>query len=364
MNVQAYILSLTYESTLEELSERITDQKCDTVTYLSLLNYKDTEWYVAPNWATAGDVVFFYFAKSSEKTIRRLRKECDNMKETDKLYTHKNALSYVLDGATEAYEDFGGCIFAVGQVADVPEVGESVEHSHFKTKIFTPITNFVNLDTVITFETFSKYIEFKYRGSITPVLGQSFEILKKDILEDNTCIDYLKNAHSVLTPLNGISESNWLTVTKEYRRKFFLEIQFRKYYVDYFLKNFGDCKKFYSECPCYRNGNLTGIADNCMKFNGKYAFVEVKLNIKSVPHIEKQLEKYCDIETANLTDDKKISESDIIQDYVFLIDTNGFYIYSHKTGKIEIVKKLDYIKAVCDIKELKQKCIERISEDK
>lgn len=363
MNVQAYILSLTYESTLDELWERIEYQGCDTITCLSVTKHDDIYEYVAPNWIAEGDIVFFYYAKSSLKTIKRLKNECENLNISDDLYTHKSLLKKTLENAEKIYKMVGGCIITVGQIVGVAEIGESVEHPHFKSKIFAPVTNFLNLEVVIPFEIFSEYIEFKYRGSITPVLGESFEKLKEDILEDNSYIDYLKNAHSVPTPLSGISDSNWLTITKEYRRKFFLEIQFRKYYVDYFLKHFGDYKKFYSECSCYRNGKLTGIADKCIQFNGKYVFIEVKLNIKSVPHIEEQLEKYCEVEIANLTDDKKISKADIVQNYVFLIDINGLYIYSHRTGKIEIVKKLDYIKAICDIKDLRQKCIERISED-
>jgi len=343
--------------------ERILEQQCDIITFSSIAKPDDIYEYVAPNWATKGDIVFFYFAKSSGKTINRLKKECENLKSGDELYQYKEVLNVVLDDAKETYKEIGGCIFAVGQVADSPEIGESFKYSHFKTRIFAPITNIVNLYTVITFETFSKYIEFKYRGSITPVLGESFEKLKKDILSDNYVIDYLKNAHSVPTPLNGISDSNWLTVTREYRRKFFLEIQFRKYYSDYFLKYFGDCKRFYSECSCFRNRKLTGIADNCIQFNDKYMLVEVKLNIKSVPHLEEQLEKYSEVENINLTGDKKINKTDIAQNHVLLMDVNGLYIYTHNTKKIEVVKKLDYIKAICDIKCLRQKCIEKILRD-
>lgn len=363
MNVQAYILSLTYESTLDELWERIEYQECDTITYLSVAKHDDIYGYVAPNWVAEGDIVFFYYAKSSLKTIKRLKNECENLNTSDDLYIHKPLLKKTLENAEKIYKTVGGCIITVGQIVGMAETEESVEHPHFKSKIFAPVTNFLNLEVVIPFEIFSEYIEFKYRGSITPVLGESFEKLKKDILEDNSYIYFLKNAHSVPTPLSGISDSNWLSITREYRRKFFLEIQFRKYYADYFLKHFGDYKKFYSECSCYRNGKLKGVADNCIQFNGKYAFVEVKLNIKSVLHLEEQLEKYCVVETSNLTGNKKISKSDIVQNYAFLIDVNGLYLYSHKTRKIEIVKKLDYVKAICDIKVLRQKCIERIAED-
>lgn len=356
MNVQAYILTLTYHTTLDEIMEHIYDCKCDIITYISILQREDTEGFVAPKWATEGDVVFFYFAKSSINSIKKLKKECDKLSESDK---RKKVIQIFLDDAEKLYYQFGGCIFAVGRVCGNSEIGETYEHSHFKNNIFAPVTDFVNLETVIPLECFSEYAPLEFKKSITPVLGDSFEQLKQDILEDDY-IDYLENSHSVPIPLKDISKDNWLNITMDYRRKFFLEIQFRKYYVDYFLSFFGDFKKFYMECACFINGRRTGVADNFTLFNKKYIAIEVKLNINTVCNFKEQLEKYCSIDNAKLSEDKSAEKEEIEQNYVFIIDVIGFYVYNHKRKEIKFMEKLDNIKSVSDIKKLREKCIKMI----
>ncbi len=96
-------------------------------------------------------------------------------------------------------------------------------------------------------------------------------------------------------PLMKINESNFLEVTKKYRRSFFLEMQYRKYYVDYFIRYLGDQKTYWAECNTYRNGCHTGRVDNVIKVNGKLVPVEVKLNIASEVDFEGQCEQYCNV---------------------------------------------------------------------
>lgn len=353
MNVQAYILTITYHTTLEEIMEHIEDCKCDIITYISLLQREDIADFVSPKWATDGDIVFFYLAKSVITTVRKLKRECKKLDESDK---RKKVLEIFLNDAEKLYSQFGGCIFAVGRVCGNAEIGERYEHSHFKNNIFAPITDFVNLDTVISLEWFSEYVPLEFKKSITPVLGESFERLKNDILEDDY-IDYLANAHSVPVPLKDISKDNWLGLTMDYRRKFFLEIQFRKYYVDYFLACLGDYKKFYTECTCFRNGRRIGIADNIIVLNKKYITIEVKLNINTVYNFKSQLEKYCDTDNIKLSDDKLVNKDEVAQNHVIVVDINGFYIYNHKRKEIKLIENLDNIKSVSDIKDLREKCI-------
>lgn len=353
MNVQAYILTITYHTTLEEVMEHILDCQCDIITKISILQRNDVADFVAPKWATEGDIVFFYFAKSSINSIRKLKKECNKLRESD---NRKKVIEIFLNDAEELYSQFGGYIFAVGKVCGKAEIGERYEHSHFKNNIFAPITDFVNLDTVISLEYFSEYAPLEFKKSITPVLGESFERLKSDILEDDH-VDYLANAHSVPVPLKDISKDNWLSLTMDYRRKFFLEIQFRKYYVDYFLSCFGDYKKFYTECSCFKDGRKIGIADNVITFNKKYITVEVKLNISAVYNFKCQLEKYCDVDNVKLSENKTVNKDEAVQNHVIVIDANGFYIYNHKKKEIKFIENLDNIKSVSDIKKLKEKCI-------
>lgn len=356
MNVQAYILTITYHTTLEEIMEHIEDCKCDIITYISILQREDTTDFVSPKWATEGDIVFFYLAKSVINTVRKLKRECAKLDESDK---RKKVLEIFLNDAEESYSQIGGCIFAVGRVCGNAEIGERYEHSHFKNNIFAPMTDFVSLDTVISLERFSEYVPLEFKKSITPVLGESFERLKNDILEDDY-IDYLANAHSVPVPLKDVSRDNWISLTIYYRRKFFLEIQFRKYYVDYFLYYFGDYKKFYTECTCFRNGRRTGIADNVIMFSKKYTAIEIKLNINTVCNFKGQLEKYCDTDSVKLLDDKMIEKDEVAQNYVIVIDVNGLYIYNHKRKEIKLIEQLDNIKSISDIEKLREKCIKII----
>lgn len=356
MNVQAYILTLTYETTLEELLERIEESGYDTITEIVAINNDDVLSYVSPIWASAGDIVFFYYAKSSMQTIKKLKKESELL---DDFNVDKPMYQGVLKEAEKRCKKIGGCIFAVGKVMDSSFVGSGVEHAHFKSKIFAPISNIVNLKNPIPIEQFSKYLTFAFRQSITPVLGSSFERLKQDILK-NDYINYIADARSIPIPLKNISDENWISLTEEYRRKFFLEIQFRKYYIDFFLKAFGDDKKFYQECSCFRNGKYTGRVDNCIKFNKKYAFVEVKLNIKSAKHFEEQLERYCEVDVVKLTSNTTKHKENIIQNFIFVIDLEGFYIYIHKTKELKRIEFLNNVKYNYNIQELRNLCIKKI----
>lgn len=353
MNIQAYILTLTYHTTFEEIIEHIENCGADVITEFNILHMDDIVSYVAPKWATDGDVVFFYYAKSSINTIRKLKKECSNFFNSEE---ERKAMNAILINAEKIYSLIGGCIFAVGRVCGNAEIGEKFEHSHFRNNIFAPVTDFVNLETVIPLEYFSEYAPLEFKKSITPILGESFEQLKNDILED-CYINYLAYSHSAPVPLKDISADNWMGLNMDYRRKYFLEIQFRKYYVDFFLKQFGDLKKIYAECACYKGGKRSGIADNCIKFNGKYVFIEVKLNVDAVCDFLKQLEKYCNVEKAKLLDDEKAEKDDIVQNFVFVIDTKGFYIYQNNEKEIQLVEDLDNLKSISDIKKLKEKCI-------
>ena len=355
MNVQAYILTITYHTSFEEIIESVMDCGRDVISNFLKVKRADKVSYVSPKWATDGDIIFFYYAKSSINSIRKLKRKLYEFDDDEE----RCAMKKILDSAEEIYKIIGGCIFAVGKVCGNAEIGERYKHSHFKNNIFAPITDFVNLETVISIEWFSEYLSLEFKKSITPVLGESFDRLKNDILEDDY-IDYLANAHSVPVPLKDISKDDWLSLTMNYRRKFFLEIQFRKYYVDYFFACFGDYKEFYTECICFRGGRRMGIADNFIMFNKKYIAVEVKLNINTVYNFKGQLEKYCDTDRVKLSDNKMASKDEIVQNHVIVIDVNGFYIYNHKRKEIRLIENLDNIKSTSDIKKLREKCIKTI----
>lgn len=165
---------------------------------------------------------------------------------------------------------------------------------------------------------------------------------------------------AVPLPLAKINAENWLEVTKTYRRLFTLEIQFRRFYVDYFLRVFGEQKKFLSECECYRQGTRTGFADNAVKLGGKWCFVEVKLNVKTEAHLHDQLKKYCRVESVPLKGERALPQKTIWQNYVIVIDTENVYLYHLQANQLTIIESLDEIRTEEDIKKIQEVVISQI----
>ena len=170
--------------------------------------------------------------------------------------------------------------------------------------------------------------------------------------------DYLKKSRAIPLPLQKINPENWLDVTQEYRRLFALEIQFRRFYVDYFLKVLGQQKTFYAECECYQQGRRTGFADNAIKLGGKWCFVEVKLNVHAEPHLHDQLKKYCHAERVILQKgERTLPQEKVWQNTMMVIDTEDFYIYSVSSDQLTLLESLDKIKTESNIKALQKRIL-------
>lgn len=198
------------------------------------------------------------------------------------------------------------------------------------------------------------------QSAITAVLGDDFEQLKHLISITNYLPVYLRESQATPMPLRDINDQNWLIFVQEYRRSFYLEIQFRKYFVDYLLQEIGDTKRFFSECACYRDGVLTGYADNCILINKKLCFVEVKLNVKTVHKIENQLEKYCYLSEIILGK-KKYDSINLIQNRIIVIDTEKIYYFDAETENLVDIIDLDILKNKEDLKKVKNMIIHCIA---
>mgnify|MGYP001073297792 CR=1 FL=1 len=172
---------------------------------------------------------------------------------------------------------------------------------------------------------------------------------------DNVAVRVLQ---TLSLPLQKINPENWLDVTQEYRRLFALEIQFRRFYVDYFLKVLGQQKTFYAECECYQQGRRTGFADNAIKIGGKWCFVEVKLNVHAEPHLHDQLKKYCHAERVILQKgERTLPQEKVWQNTILVIDTEDFYIYSVSSDQLTLLESLDKIKTESNIKALQKRIL-------
>ena len=80
--------------------------------------------------------------------------------------------------------------------------------------------------------------------------------LSEDIGRVNLIPEYVKSSIARPIPLRSINEENWIEIANDYRRCFILEKQFRKFYVDYLIREIGDQKRFFTECRCQRQSTI------------------------------------------------------------------------------------------------------------
>lgn len=351
--VQSYIANVSFPTSIEEMEELVNGGYYMSME--ALLLFDDTK-FTAPKWAAKGDIVFFYHAKSAITKIRHLKSLLKN--EKDKYKQTYDEIEEYLETAEKIYKKYGGTIFAVGTVCEELEIvkDDPREHLHWKGNIYAPINNITRLDFPVDKTKFEEYVKLSMQRTITPVPGTAFNGIKKLVLRYND-VPFIENCEASLMPLKDITDKNWMTIAKEYKRRFFLEIQFRKFYVDYLLKSLSDTKKIYSECSCWKNDAHTGFADNFITMNKKYLAVEVKLNIDTERDIQNQLEKYSFCNMVKLDKKTTIYKKDIHQSYVLVIDMNKICIYNSTSKTMLKFADLDSLKCMYDVKKLRNEII-------
>lgn len=375
MNVQAFIDNISFPKSLEEL-----DWFIDEFDVEQVLTVSETEW-TAPKWTVKGDIVFFYHAKTAIQWISKLETKIkkERNRTEDNIFpllfgeafkkTMEESFQKDCDAQLDAlqrgrklYKKYGGKIFAIGQVSGRPiyDSQEGDEVLHWASRFYAPIDKIYVLQNPIDISEFSNFIFLSRQSAITPVVGNDFERLKNLIATKNEIPKYLKESAAIPLPLQKINAENWLEITKHYRRLFQLEIQFRRFYVDYFLRALGDQKKFYAECQCYKNGKRTGFADNAIKIGGKWCFVEVKLNVNAEQHLSAQLQKYSQVEGMIAKEEEVRPQEKLWQNCVLVIDTENFYRYDALSDKLDVIKNLDEIHGEEDIKYLRDEIIKRL----
>lgn len=345
MNVQAIINNISFPKTLQQLEYFIDENKCFNVE--NILYDKTVEWTV-PKWILPNDIVFFFHAKTAIDIIHRLKRELNFSKE---LYRY-NLLSDWLKRAEDLYHLYGGKIFAVARVKGTPFYYEETFYLHWNGKIYAEIEDIYVLENPVDISSFSDFIRISRQSSITAVMNEDFKRLKKTISETNKLPGYFIKSEATPIPLKEINSENWLELNQEYRRAYFLEIQFRKFYVDYLLKVISDRKKIFSECACYKNDRLIGYVDNCIWFDKRLIFVEVKLNFDTERNFVGQLIKYSNVESAVLENGRRCF-TNIEQRYVIVIDTQHIGIFDSLSKRISIVADLDMIKSKTDLERLR-----------
>lgn len=351
MNVQAYILNISGIKTLEELMELEANNYMHTVD--AVVSVEGTSFYTAPKWIMNNDIVFFYHAATAKQNNKKLRRYIKNNINQFSNGDEKYLFKY-LDYCDKLYDKYGGKIYAVGKVSGNAEYSKTdYEHPHFRSRIFAPITNIAELDYPLSSEKFKGFLPIARQTGITPVLGNDFMKLKSLILKYNN-ISCLNECVSASIPIKDVKKGNWLQSANENKRRYLYESQFRKYYVDYMLMSLSDDNNFLSEISCVKDGKVSGRADNCIKFNEKYLFVEVKLNVFAEGDIFVQLEEYCNVNNFKYGN-RKISSDSIYQNFVLLIDVSKIYLYdAEQNDELIQISELDNIKSMADIRKLKE----------
>lgn len=359
--VQSFITNIAFPTSLDELYNYAHLFNIEQIlTLIDEVDFSDpfdedtytqrTNEWTAPKWAKTGDIVFFMHSKTAISKITRLKTELLQHRDefrSNKFWTMMNAISR----AKALYSAYGGKIFAVAKITGHPHyIGSDDDFPvHWTNRIYAETDSIFLLENPVDISEFNSKITISRTGAITAVFGDNFDYLKSLILHKNKVVEsYFKEAVAEPMPLHNINENNWLTVVNKHRRSFFLEEQFRSYYVNSFLSHFGDIKTFWRECRCIRANKNDTFVDNVIKFNGMYLPVEVKLSVSTEQDIIKQISSYCRLDELQLDKDKHIFDN-MYSNNVLVIDTDKIYIYSDVIKDFTYVIDLDDIKTTDDI---------------
>ena len=289
------------------------------------------DWTV-PSWAKTGDIVFFMHSKTSNSHLTAIRTEFEqragSYSDADRLW-----LKYWINHALDVHRQYGGKIFAIGRVAGKPRRETFHEYEHWASTIYADIDDIFILSDPVDISEFNDVIYVSRQGAITGVFGEQYYELMSRIEAKNSIPKMYRNLNADPLPFSKIDESNWFDVVQRYRCSFFLEKQFRSYCVNYFLKEFGDQKTFYSEARCMKRGKADTFVDNLVKFKGKWLPVEVKLNITLEHNLSGQILQYLNVDSIYVEKERALKRNEIWLDRIMVVDTEGIYIFKDATLK-------------------------------
>ena len=358
--IQAFVVNNSFEKSLDEL---LDDMKYRGKLLIEeLFEGPFTTWTV-PRWCKSGDIAFFMFGKTADTTISRLRKEFLKTKNNYSARDQRLLAEGIRKGE-KIYKEIGGRIFAFARVNGSNEYlkPDQESNAHWRNAIYAPMDNVTVLKHPIHFDSFKCFLQIERQKTITPVLGEAFDKLQALIIKYNTVPDFFQTLHSTPKPFKDMNESNWMTYGKEVRRFVFREEGFRRYYVDYLLRQLSDRKTIYRECGCYKTAGNPPRVDNVIFFAGKYLPVEVKLSIYNEPDLPGQVRQYCHLRILDLGNGRTITDPDsqMYSNNVLIIDTNNIYLYEYDKHKVRWIFDLNELQDCSDILILRKTIINEI----
>ena len=358
-NVQSFVMNNSFATTPDELLYDM--QERGKVLLDDLLDSEFNEWS-APRWCKIGDIVFFMFKKTANATISATRTQ---YRKTINKYSQREQrlIEIGLKRGTELFKKYGGCIFGFGRISadNYYQKVSTDDNFHWNSPIYAAIEDLYFLDVPIHIDDFREFLTISRANSFTPVLGEAFDKLRNLIVERNDVPDYFREVSTTPIPLRSINDKNWIEYGMEYRRNFFLEDAFRRYYVDYLLSELGDKKAFFRECCCYKGAGNPPRVDNVIFFAGKLLPVEVKLSIGNERDLPGQVKQYCHVDRIVLDVEIKNNGNILYDENVLIIDREYIYVYDDVSNQIQTIYNLDELTDASKITELKEIILLKLS---
>ena len=347
--VNAHINNISFPKTIEQLEAFIYENGCYNVE--DILNEAEggyTSWTV-PRSSVVGDIVLYFHAKTAIQWIRKLETATKTLEESEH---DKSLLQEWLQRARKLYSLYGGKIFAIGRISSRPEKEDALDfQEHWSGRIYANVEEIYILEKPIDISEFNSFLLVSRQSAITPLPSKEFEKLKHIIISNNpNTPEYFVLSKIGDYNLSTINQNNFLEITNYYRKRFPLEISFRSYYVDYFLKTLSG-KSVYRECQCYTYQTPLARVDNIFEFNGKKILLEVKLNIELESDLISQLNQYIKADYIRLSSEFDDVIADFEKQYMFVIDVYSVYKYFTADNNLVKVFDLDDIIEKSDILE-------------
>ena len=345
--VNAHINNISFPKTIEQLEDFIYEHGCYNVE--DVINEAAdgyTIWTV-PRSSVVGDVVLYFHAKTTIQWIRKL----ETATKTLNSETHDiNLLIEWLKRARALYSLYGGKIFAIGRIGSRPEKEDEFEFQHhWSGRVYADVKDLYLLKTPIDISEFNSFILVSRQSAITPLPSKEFEELKSLVKVKNPDVPtWFLESKIGDNMLSKVNQNNFLEITNSYRKRFPLEINFRSYYVDYFLKTLSG-ENVYRECQCHTVRTPLARVDNVFEFDGKRILLEVKLNIALEDDLISQLNQYIFANYISLSNTSNNNITDFEKNFMFVIDVYSLYKYDVKSKKLSKIFDLDEIKSKDDI---------------
>ena len=180
--VNCFINNNAFPNTLERAWSNI--ETMGYFNYEMVLHEAEVQWSL-PKYTQVGDIVLFAHTKSAKETILRLLEEQKKTKQYPRLAAE-------LKRALKNHNKYGGKIFAIGQVCELPEVIKpddpfyvSPDQNHWRSNNFCSVTNIIELDKPVDYDEYKHIVKLVQRANNTPVRGDAFQMLRDVILRNN-----------------------------------------------------------------------------------------------------------------------------------------------------------------------------------